>query len=66
MEMQREVPIWVAVVAVIVVVLIVAGLYWFLWRPRVKEGASPPPGAPIFKAGPGLGGEKPVEMPSQR
>lgn len=59
--MQREVPIWVAVVAVIVVILIVAGIYWFMWRPRVQEGATPPPGAPIFKAGPGLGGEKPVK-----
>ncbi|MGQ9729511.1 MAG: hypothetical protein ACUVSC_13520 [Candidatus Fervidibacter sp.] len=64
--MQREVPIWVAVVAVIVVILIVVGVYWFLWHPRVQEGATPSPGAPIFKAGPGLGGEKPAESPSRQ
>jgi ABC-type transporter Mla subunit MlaD len=52
--MQREVPIWVAVVAVIVVVLIVAGIYW-LRQPKTREGANPPPTAPIFQApGPGM------------
>lgn len=60
--MQREIPIWVAVVAVVVVILIVIGVYRLLWQPRAREGANPPPSAPIFKAGPGLGGEKPVEV----
>ncbi|MDW8027156.1 MAG: hypothetical protein RMK94_02050 [Armatimonadota bacterium] len=59
--LQREVPIWVAVIAVIIVVLVIAGIYW-LRQPRAREGATPPPDAPIFKAGPGLGGEKPVEI----
>lgn len=59
--LQREVPIWVAIVAIIAVVVVIAGVYW-LRQPRIRESATPPPGAPIFKAGPGLGGEKPVEI----
>ncbi|MCS7265279.1 MAG: hypothetical protein NZ805_10650 [Armatimonadetes bacterium] len=59
--LQREVPIWVAVIVVIIVVLVIAVIYW-LRQPRAREGATPPPDAPIFKAGPGLGGEKPVEI----
>lgn len=59
--LRREVPIWVAVIVVVVVVLVIAGIYW-LRQPRAREGASPPPEAPIFKVGPGLGGEKPVEV----
>jgi hypothetical protein len=58
--MQREVPLWLAVVIIVVVVIIIAGIYWWRWHPRVQEGAQPPPEAPIFKAGPGLGGEKPI------
>jgi len=53
--LQREIPTWVAIVAVVVVVLVVIGVYFWLWRPRVREGAQPPPTAPIFKApGPGV------------
>lgn len=59
--LQREVPIWLAVVLIVVVVLVIVGIYW-VRQPRAREGATPPPGAPIFKAGPGLGGEKPVEI----
>lgn len=51
--MQREVPIWVAVVAVILVVLIVAGIYW-LRQPKTQEGANPPSTAPTLKMGPAL------------
>jgi len=59
--LQREVPIWATVVIIVVVVLVIAGVYW-LRHPRTQEGMAPPPSAPIFKAGPGLGGEKPVEI----
>lgn len=59
--LQREVPIWLAIVVIIVVVVVIVGIYW-LRQPRAREGATPPPTAPIFKAGPGLGGEKPVEI----
>ncbi len=63
--MQREVPIWVAVVLAIVVVLIVAGLYY--WRqPRPREGMSPPPTAPIFKAGPALNPQPTPQLPQER
>ncbi len=52
--MQREVPIWVAIVAALVVILIIAGIYW-LRQPKTREGASPPPTAPVFQPpGPGM------------
>jgi H+/Cl- antiporter ClcA len=66
LRMQREVPLWLAVVIIVVVVIIIAGIYWWRWHPKVQEGAQPPPTAPIFKAGPGLGGEKPIpEQPTK-
>ncbi|MER3501214.1 MAG: hypothetical protein C4295_07015 [Candidatus Fervidibacterota bacterium] len=61
--LQREIPTWVAIVAVVVVVLVVIGVYFWLWRPRVREGAQPPPTAPIFKA-PGPGVSPIMEKPS--
>lgn len=57
--LQREVPIWAAVIVIVVVVLVIVGIYW-LRQPRAREGATPPSEAPIFKAGPALGGEKPI------
>ena len=65
--MQREVPIWVAVVAAILVVLIVAGIYW-LRQPKTREGASPPPTEPTLKMGPALNpsaGTTPSQAPAQ-
>lgn len=59
--LRREVPIWLAAIVIVVVVLVIVGIYWFR-QPRAREGATPPPDAPIFKAGPGLGGEKPIEI----
>lgn len=59
--LQREVPIWLAVVAIVVFILVIAGIYW-MRQPRIRESTPPPPEAPFYKAGPGLGGEKPVEL----
>ncbi|MCX7967497.1 MAG: hypothetical protein N3B10_03290 [Armatimonadetes bacterium] len=59
--LQREVPVWVAAVIIVVVVLAIAGIYW-LRQPRIRESVTPPPESPFFKAGPGLGGQKPVEI----
>ncbi|MCS7225223.1 MAG: hypothetical protein NZ959_11850 [Armatimonadetes bacterium] len=53
--MRREVPVWVGVVAVIVVIIVIGGIF-LLRRPRVQEGATPPPNAPIMQVGPALGG----------
>jgi uncharacterized membrane protein YqiK len=57
--LQREVPLWLAVILIVVVVLVVVGIYW-LRMPRTREGASPPPGAPIYKFGPM--GKQPPEL----
>ena len=59
--LQKEVPVWVAVVVIVIVLVVIAGIYW-VRQPKTREGISPPPHSPIFKAGPGLGGQKPVEI----
>lgn len=63
--LQREVPLWVAVVAVIIIVLIVVGVY-VLRRPKTRPGMSPPPEAPIRQIpGPAQGGMMPPAPPQQ-
>ncbi len=64
--LQREVPVWVAVVVIIVVVLVVVGIYWWRQQPRVQEGMTPPPTAPIYKAGPALSPEATPRLPQER
>ncbi len=64
--LQREVPLWVAVVVIIVVVLVVVGIYWWWQKPRVQEGMTPPPAAPVFKAGPALSPEAIPRLPQER
>ncbi len=68
--MSKEIPLWVGVVAVIVVILIVAGIF-YLRQPKVQEGMAPPPEAPIGRIGPALGtgapgqaGQAPAPQPS--
>ncbi|MCS7225221.1 MAG: hypothetical protein NZ959_11840 [Armatimonadetes bacterium] len=61
--MQREIPIWMGIVAVVVVILIVAGIF-YLRRPRVQEGMAPPPEAPVGRIGPALGTGQPGQAPA--
>ncbi len=46
--MRREVPTWVVIVAVIVVLIITGLIYWLASRP--PEGVSGPPMAPEHPA----------------
>lgn len=63
--LRMEVPLWLAVVIIVAVVVVIVGIYWLHLLPRVREGAQPPPTAPIFKAGPGLGGKVVPEQPTK-
>jgi amino acid transporter len=36
--MRREVPVWLAVVIIVVVLVVIAGIYAWLGSPRKQEG----------------------------